>query len=59
MITHYLRISELLKNIKKLVEKPRLPVFEELCKNEEGIESRLLNDIKKLKQCGLYKRIEM
>ena len=46
-------------NIKKLVEKPRLPVFEELCKNEEGIETRLLNDIKKLKQCGLYKRIEM
>ena len=44
-------------NIKKLVEKPRLKVFEEICKNEEGTESRLLNDIKKLNQTGLYKRI--
>ena len=44
-------------NIKKLVEKPRLAVFEEICKNEEGTESRLLNDIKKLNQTGLYKRI--
>ena len=34
-------------NIKKLIEKPRLPVFEEICKNEEGSESRLLKDIKK------------
>ena len=45
-------------NIKKLVEKPRLAVFEEICKNEEGNESRLLNDLKKLKQTGLYKRID-
>ena len=44
-------------NIKKLVEKPRLPIFEEFCKQEEGNESRLLEDIKKLKQSGLYKRI--
>ena len=44
-------------NIKKLVEKPRLKIFEEICKEEEGNESRLLNDIKKLKQTGLYKRI--
>ena len=47
------------ENIKKLIEKPRLPVFEEICKNEEGIESRLLNDIKKLKQTGLYERIKI
>ena len=45
-------------NIKKLIEKPRLPVFEEICKNEEGNESRLLKDIKKLKKTGLYERIE-
>ena len=44
-------------NIKKLVEKPRLKIFEEICKEEEGNESRLLNDIKKLKQTGLYKMI--
>ena len=44
-------------NIKKLVEKPRLPIFEEICKNEEGNESRLLKDIKKLKNYGLYERI--
>ena len=45
-------------NIKKLVEKPRLPIFEGICKNEEGNESRLLKDIKKLKNGGLYERIE-
>ena len=45
-------------NIKKLIEKPRLPVFEEICKNEEENESRLLKDIKKLKKTGLYERIE-
>jgi len=41
-------------NIKKLVEKPRLPVFEEICKSEKGGESRLLKDIKKLSKTGLY-----
>ncbi len=41
-------------NIKKLVEKPRLPVFEEICKSETGGESRLLKDIKKLSKTGLY-----
>ena len=45
-------------NIKKLVEKPRLPIFEEICKEEEGNGSRLLDDIKKLGQTGLYKRID-
>ena len=45
-------------NIKKLVEKPRLAIFEEICKNEEGNESRLLDDIKKLSKSGLYKRVD-
>ena len=46
-------------NIKKLIEKPRLPVFEEICKNEKGSESRLLKDIKKLKKTGLYEKTEI
>ena len=45
-------------NIKKLVEKPRLAIFEEICKDEEGNESRLLDDIKKLRNSGLYKRVD-
>ena len=48
---------ENVENIKKLIEKPRLSVFEEICKSENGTESTLLNDIKKLKQTGLYQRI--
>ena len=46
-------------NIKKLVEKPRLAIFEEICKDEEGNESRLLDDIKKLRNSGLYKRVDI
>ena len=45
-------------NIKKLVEKPRLAIFEEICKDEEGNESRLLDDIKKLSKSGLYNRVD-
>ena len=41
-------------NIKKLVEKPRLPVFESIYKCEKKKESRLLNDIKKLKNSGIF-----
>ena len=60
----YMKILEIIsklenaENVKKLVEKPRLPIFKEMYKNEEKKESRLLNDVKKLKQSGLYKRIE-
>ena len=56
----YSKILETIKklenvgNIKKLVEKPRLPVFEEICKSDQGGESRLLKDIKKLNKTGLY-----
>ena len=50
-------------NIKKLVEKPRLPIFKEICKdsinenNENGNESRLFNDVKNAYKEGLYIRI--
>ena len=50
-------------NIKKLVEKPRLPIFKEICKdsinenNENGTESRLFNDVKNAYKEGLYIRI--
>ena len=42
------------ENVKKLVEKPRLPVFESIYKCEKKKESRLLNDIKKLKNSGIF-----
>ena len=45
-------------NIKKLIEKPRLPVFKEICDNKEKIQSRLLEDIKSLKYNNLFKRID-
>ena len=54
--------SENVDNIKKLVDKPRLPVFEEICKGNKDktdIESRLFNDIKKVCKKGLYQRIEV
>ena len=49
---------ENVENIKKLIEKPRLKIFEEICGNKEDIESRLLEDIKSLSYNDLYKRIE-
>ena len=49
---------ENVENIKKLIEKPRLSVFEEICDNKENVESRLLEDIKGLKYKDLYERIE-
>ena len=54
---------ENIENIKKLVEKPRLPIFEEICKENNNIcekeqESRLFNDIKKICKEGLYEKIE-
>ena len=53
---------ENIENIKKLVDKPRLPIFKEMCKesnekNEKTIESRLFNDIKNICKEGLYTRI--
>ncbi len=49
---------ENVENIKKLIEKPRLSVFQELSNNQQNAESRLLEDIKKLTYKDLYKRID-
>jgi len=49
---------ENVENIKKLVEKPRLPVFLEICDNKQNTKSRLLDDIKNLSYNNLYKRIK-
>ena len=51
---------ENVENIKKLVDKPRLSIFKEICKDNEDNknESRLFNDVKKLCKEGLYQRIE-
>ena len=56
---------ENVENIKKLVDKPRLPIFEEICKdyndnnkNEQDKGSRLFNDIKQISKEGIYQRIE-
>ena len=49
---------ENVENIKKLIEKPRLPVFKDICENKQNIQSRLLEDIKGLSYNNLYKRID-
>ena len=50
---------ENVENIKKLVEKPRLKVFKEICSDDnQNIKSRLLDDIKGLSYNNLYKRID-
>ena len=48
-------------NIKKLVEKPRLPIFQEITNNNENdkkIGNRLFNDVKQIYKEGIYERIE-
>jgi hypothetical protein len=47
---------ENVENIKKLVEKPRLPIFQEICPNKENTQSRLLEDIKGLKYNNIQRR---
>ena len=49
---------ENVENIKKLIEKPRLPVFKDICENKQNVQSRLLEDIKGLSYNNLYKRID-
>ena len=52
---------ENINNIKKLVEKPRLTIFQEITKNKEKnkkIGSRLFNDVKQIYNEGLYERID-
>ena len=49
------------ENIKKLIEKPRLPVFQNIFKDTNKKKEkmhRLLDDIKKLRKEGLYQRID-
>ena len=47
---------ENVENIKKLIEKPRLPVFQTICENKENCKSRLLEDIKSLNHNHLINR---
>ena len=47
---------ENVENIKKLIEKPRLPIFQEICPNKENTQSTLLEDIKGLKHNNIQKR---
>ena len=47
---------ENVENIKKLIGKPRLPVFQKICENKENTQSRLLDDIKSLNKSYLYRR---
>ena len=47
---------ENVENIKKLIEKPRLPVFQTICENKENCKSRLLEDIKSLNHSRLINR---
>ena len=49
---------ENVENIKKLIEKPRLKVFQEICDNSKGEKPRLLDDIKALKKENLFERLE-
>ena len=49
---------ENVENIKKLIEKPRLSCFQEICDNKENTQSRLLEDIKGLTYDNLYKRVD-
>ena len=49
---------ENVENIKKLIEKPRLPIFKEIVDNNENSKSRLLEDIKSLNYKDLYQRID-
>ena len=51
---------ENVENIKKLIEKPRLTIFKEICGNDnQNIKSRLLDDIKSLNYNNMYKRIDI
>ena len=50
--------AENIDNIKKLIEKPRLPVFQSIVNTDNKIKSRLLDDIKKICSKGTYLRTE-
>ena len=49
---------ENVENIKKLIEKPRLKVFQDICDGSKGEKPRLLDDIKALNNENLFERLE-
>ena len=49
---------ENVKNIKSLIEKTRLGIFEEICPNNNHIKSILLEDINEIKKNDIYQRID-
>ena len=49
---------ENVENIKKLIEKPRLSIFKEVCNNKKIIKSNLFDDIKKINKEDIIERID-
>ena len=49
---------ENIENIKKLIEKPRLSIFKEICNNKNMIKSNLFDDIKKINKEDIIERID-
>ena len=49
---------ENIENIKKLIEKPRLSVFEQIIENKKLIKSTILDDIKEINQENIIERID-
>ena len=50
---------ENVENIKKLIEKPRLAVFKDICENKSLIKSSLFEDIKKINKEDIIERIDI
>ena len=50
---------ENIENITKLIDKPRLSVFKDICDPEISIEQNLLDDIKRIKKDEIYERIDI
>ena len=49
---------ENVENIKKLIEKPRLAIFKEICNNKNIIKSNLFDDIKKINKEDIIERFD-
>ena len=49
---------ENIKNIKELIQKPRLSVFKEIVDDKKHLKSTLLEDIKKIRIEGVIERID-
>ena len=50
---------ENIENITKLIDKPRLSVFKDICDPEISIEQNLLDDIKRINKDEIYERIDI